>query len=45
MAGESSDQKEAAIMMPAAKPIAMSSRRLLTLRKKKTVAAPRAVTP
>ena len=45
MAGASSDQKLAAIMTPAAKPSIASSSLRLTVLKKKTTAAPRAVTP
>lgn len=44
MAGESSDQKEAAVITPAAKPSMESSTVLLTSRKKNTSAAPSAVT-
>ena len=43
IAGASSDQKLAAIMMPAAKPSMAFSTRLLTVLKKNTPAAPRAV--
>jgi len=42
--GASSDQKLAAIMTPAAKPIIESRRRWLTLRVTNTIEAPRAVT-
>ena len=45
IAGASSDQKLAAIMMPAANPSMASSSRLLTSRVRKTPAAPSAVTP
>ncbi len=45
MAGASSDQKLAAIITPAAKPSIVSSSLRLTVRVRKTVAAPRAVMP
>ena len=45
MAGASSDQKEAAIITPAAKPSIASSTRRSTVLKRKTIAAPSAVTP
>src|SRR5690606_39072962 len=45
MAGLSSDQKLAAIITPAVKPSAASSALRLTSLKKKTTAAPSAVTP
>src|SRR5690606_9196088 len=45
MAGLSSDQKLAAIMIPAVNPSEASSARRLTSLKKKTTAAPTAVSP